>query len=59
MAQTEMQPSHDSHEMDMKRDMAHATGIGLDMTDPQNPMNWPLPKKLYASAAGFFFTLTL
>lgn len=61
--QTNMDPSpmesQESQRMVMRKEMPGAVGHGMSMHDPENPMNWPLFKKLYASAAAFLFTLTL
>lgn len=35
------------------------TGHMLAMDDPENPMNWPLRRKLHACAMGFSFTFVL
>ena len=34
-------------------------GHMLAMDDPENPMNWPLRRKLHACAMGFSFTFVL
>lgn len=51
---------HSDEEM-QKPQQPPSGGAGHSMTpnDPLNPMNWPLWKKIYASATAFLFTLAL
>lgn len=31
-------------------------GHGLPLNDPDNPMNWPLPRRLFVSLVAWLFT---
>jgi len=45
MISTELEANHASH--------------SLARNDPDNPMNWPLHRKMYASAASWFFAFAV
>ncbi|KAI9666744.1 MAG: hypothetical protein M1831_001519 [Alyxoria varia] len=47
------------HKPMAEQKMPSAAGHGMSPSDPDNPMNWPLLRKLYASAVSFAFTFTL